>query len=69
MERKELIEKYKVEIKNGFDDWFRTSILNGRPELLADVTLRTYPYTDLIDSYSNGIIVAIRILEKELNND
>lgn len=63
MDREELLSICRSRMSDGFDKFFEEHILMGRPMLVADVSSRTYPYTDLVMAYSHGLSVAVDIVE------
>lgn len=60
-----LIDKYADQMQGWFALAFRKRILNGRPPLMADISNRTYPYTDLVKMYSAGVVNGIDMVIKE----
>lgn len=74
MDREKLLSLCRSRMSEGFDKFFEEHILKGRHILTADVSSRTYPYTDLVMAYSHGLSVAVDIVEdlikaKETTND
>ena len=67
MDKKITIDTHAEYINKEFDKAFQKRILNGRTKMQADVTPRTYPYTDLIKMYSSGVMVGMDITMKELD--
>lgn len=69
MDRQAYIKKYNKKLRQGFDNFFNEHILHGRPQLVADIAVRTYPYVDLVDAYSAGVATVIQIIEEEKDDD
>lgn len=67
MEKRTPIETHTEYINEAFEDAFKKRILNGRTKLTADIHPRAYTYSDLMKMYSSGVMVGIRIVEKELD--
>ena len=65
MDRKKFIKDNSADIQTAFSDFFKKDVLKGRPPLLADISHRTYPYTDLVSAYTAGVLAAVRLVDKD----
>jgi len=69
MTREQALEMCREQMEENFDFFFKEKILKGRQPMIADISHRNYPYTDIVRAYSHGIFTGVAILEQLMKED